>query len=248
MFGRMQRAFGMPTVESVQRVGSTRRKRAPDPHGSLWDLVWVIPLVTAAAGAIIGVAWVVAAALPSIQMAGGVAYAVATTGGVQGLPISAPSPSAVSFAIWGLGAGGTAGAAAIVISVFLRASRDPGRFTIPLLGVAAAVVVYFCASVYDGSKLTWGVLAVVVGFFVVIASALDTVESVAARRLGIVLHVVPIVVVLLGFSSTSPEPFVRAVRQIDARGWIAVGFLVALSIVTVLGARRLERATPSEIP
>jgi hypothetical protein len=203
----------------------------------------VIPLVTAAAAAIVGVAWVIAKALPSIQVAGGVAWAVATKGAVQGVPIAEPSPSAVSFAIWGLGAAGTAFAGAIVIAVFVRASRDPVRWMIPLLGIAAAVVVYFCQSIYEGSKLAWGALALVVGFFVVIASALDTVESVAARRLGIALHVVPIVAVLLGLSSKSSEPFLQALRQIDARGWIAVGFLAALSVVTVLGARRIERAT-----
>ena len=222
-----------------------RRESAPDRDGSLWDLVWVIPLVTAAAAAVVGVAWVIATSLPSIQVAGGVAWAVATKGAVQGVPIASPSPSAVSFAIWGLGAAGTACAGAVVIAVFVRASRDPVRWMIPLLGVAAAVVVYFCQSIYDGSKLTWGALALVVGFFVVIASALDTVESVAARRLGIALHVVPIVAVLLGFSSKSSEPFLQAMRQIDARGWIAIGFLAALSIVTVLGARRIERASPS---
>lgn len=226
-------------------VESMRRDSAPDRDGSLWDLVWVIPLVTAAAAAVIGVAWVIARALPSIQVAGGVAWAVATKGAVQGVPIAAPSPSAVSFATWGLGAAGIACAGAIVIAVFVRASRDPVRWMIPLLGVAAAVVVYFCQSIYDGSKLTWGALALLVGFFVVIASALDTVESVAARRLGIALHVVPIVAVLLGFSSKSSEPFLQAMRQIDARGWIAIGFLAALSIVTILGARRLERASPS---
>jgi hypothetical protein len=224
------------------------RARAPDPRASLWDLVWVIPLVTAAAGAIIGVAWVVARALPSIQLAGGVAYAVATKGAVQGVSIATPSPSAVRFAIWGLGAAGTAAAVAIVFALFLRASREPARFMVPLLGVAAAVVVYLCDSVSGGSRVASGVLALVVGFFVVIASSFDAAESVAARRLGIALHVVPFVALLLGFSSKSSEPFLQAVRQIDARGWIALGFLVALSAITVLGARRVERTTPSGFP
>src|SRR5262245_8498630 len=137
----MQRVGSMQRVESMHRV-SMQRERAPHTEGSLWDLVWVIPLVTAAAAAIVGVAWVVAAALPSIQVAGGVAYAVATKGAVQGVSIAAPSPSAVSFAIWGLGAAGTATAGGILFAVFRRASRDPVRFMIPLLGVAAVVVVY----------------------------------------------------------------------------------------------------------
>jgi hypothetical protein len=148
-------------------------------QGSLWDLVWVIPLVTAAAAAIVGVAWVVVRALPSIQVAGGVAYAVATKGAVQGVAVAAPSPSAVSFAIWGLGAAGIACAGAILVSVFLRASREPVRFMIPLLGIAAVFVVYFYDSAYEGSKVAWGILALVVGLVVVIASAL-TVR--AARR------------------------------------------------------------------
>ena len=169
----------MQRVESMQRV-SMQRERALRTEGSLWDLVWVIPLVTAAAAAIVGVAWVVAAALPSIQVAGGVAYAVATKGAVQGVPIAAPSPSAVSFAIWGLGAAGTACAGALLLSVFLRVSREPVRFLIPLLGIAAVLVVYFYDSAYEGSKVAWGILALVVGFFVVIASAL-TVRG--ARRL-----------------------------------------------------------------
>jgi hypothetical protein len=234
-------------MQRVESMRSIHRERAPRNEGSLWDLVWVIPLVTAAAAAVVGVAWVIAEALPSIQVASGVAYAVATKGAVQGGPIAAPSPTAVSFAIWGLGAAGTACAGAILVSVFLRASREPVRFMIPLLGIAAVLVVYFCDSAYAGSKAAWGLLALVVGFFVVIASALDTVESAAARRLGMALHVVPVVAVLLGFSSKSSEPFLQAVRQIDARGWIAVGFLVALSVATVVGARRIERQNPSSV-
>ncbi|MGH7515619.1 MAG: hypothetical protein ACREOQ_22170 [Gemmatimonadales bacterium] len=184
-------------------------------------------------GGILAVGWAVAQIIPAIGVAAGLATALAATG-VAGAGVAAWwAPTAAI----GLGGGGAAVLFFVLMKTTREAAKDPYRWTLPLLGIGASLMLDLARDYAIDNQLLKILLTALLAFFVVVAGACYESEQRLWKVVGTMLLLLPPAALLTrNLDPTSLGTLWSDATSMPRSVWLRLlGFLTLGLVVVGLG-------------
>lgn len=198
------------------------------------------PMWLLAAG--IGVALIILAILFGLSYllpAVGVAVSLAFTGAAAGFVMA---PEVANFATYAIVVAGGAVAIQLTVRVVREAQKKPYSWTLPLLALVNGFLVLNCKEYWQGNKMVWSLMSVVLAALVVVAGALYARKSKLLKICALVIYfLVPLITLSAILISSPSSGVIDAFTTIPAKAWVLLGIMGILAVFLAFLARAAEK-------